>query len=119
MGDVDVSLGAVIDASGHEIWQAKIASDSFEVNVLGSLEELSRLEAIREAHWDDRTCLRVGTCLRVAAFWCANDEHDATLMVGGDDEVWDIAVIIPVGVVDDLVSQAREAASRRGQVGLV
>jgi hypothetical protein len=120
MSEVDVSLEPMVDAPGGETWQAKIASDLFEVNVQASLDDLLRLAGVRGTSWNDRTCLRVGTCLDAAVFWCSNADvgHDdeVSLLVGHDEETWDVSLTIPVQAIDDLVSEARAAAGAGPEV---
>jgi hypothetical protein len=38
-------------------------------------------------------------------FWSAVDGH-AALMIGHDDETWDISIAVPFAVVDEIVRQA-------------
>jgi hypothetical protein len=103
---VDVSL----DVEERDIWVAKIGSDSFEVNVkFGSLEELLQLSSIREAGWNNRSSIKAGRSADTDVYWCV-DGDSSTLLIGHDDELWDVAINLPTAVIDDLVAQDNEAS---------
>ena len=38
-------------------------------------------------------------------FWAYSDAT-VTLMLGHDDQTWDVAVVVPVSIVDEIVRQA-------------
>lgn len=78
----------------------------WEVNVWVSVEELARLRGIREADWNERRSIRAGQSAGASVFW-ASDGGDVTLMVGPDDESWDLAVTFPVETVDAVLRAAR------------
>jgi hypothetical protein len=44
----------------------------------------------------------VGRSAGASVFW-SSDGEVATILVGQDDETWDIAVSVPVTLVEDLV----------------
>lgn len=86
----------------------KIHDDAIEVNVLGAGEQLLLLRGIRDAQWEDRGSIRVGTSAGSPVYWCSGD-GDATMMIGHDEETWDIAVTMPLAVVDDIVREVTAA----------
>ena len=94
------------DDSGHGLVSAKITDDRWELNVRAQVPDFLSLSDIRSMDWNSRRVASVGTCLGAAVFW-SSDGDTATIMVGHDDETWDLAVSIAVEVVDDLVRQVR------------
>jgi hypothetical protein len=54
------------------------------------------------------TTIAAGTCAGTPVFWTADGEV-ATILIGPDDETWDVAVPVPVEVVEQI---AAKAASR-------
>jgi len=63
--------------------------------------ELARLSAVRTANWDQRQSIRAGACLEQPVFWCVNQDPDTvTVLIGPDDEMWEIAVVIPIAAVE-------------------
>lgn len=59
-----------------------------------TVEEFRTLRGIRNADWKSRASLAVGHAAHAPVFW-ASDGSTATLMIGEDDETWDIAIVIP------------------------
>jgi hypothetical protein len=107
--DVDVAL----DGSGNDWVNATFTDDRWELNVRARASEFLTLRAIRSRVWDSRQVAKVGTSAGAGVFWCSHGEV-ATIMVGRDDETWDLAISVPVGVVDDL---ARSVEGRSRIVG--
>ena len=56
--------------------------------------------------WDSRTTTQVGECAGTLVFW-SSDGRSATIMVGHDDETWDMAFFVPVQLIEDLVRQVQ------------
>jgi hypothetical protein len=80
----------------------KIQALAWEVNVRSSADDLRKLKDIRSADWDQRRSVQVGASAEASAFWsCRGDE--VTLMIGHNDETWDVAVTFPVAIVQAIV----------------
>ena len=92
------------DASGDALVLAKFSNDGWEVNVRAPASELLALRDVRTFDWDTRRAVKIGVCAGASAFWCS-DGRTATILVGHDDEAWDIAVSVSVEVIDNLVRQ--------------
>ncbi len=80
----------------------KLQTDALEVNFRASREELLQLRGIRAASRDDRRSIRAGHSAGAPVFW-ASDGSEATLMIGHDEETWDVAVTFPLTVVEEIV----------------
>jgi hypothetical protein len=96
---MDVSFD--MDAAGA--LAVKLQADEWEVNVRASRIELTALSQIRSAEWDERRSIRAGESAGAPVFW-ASDGEDATLMIGHDDETWDIAIALSVAAVEDIAT---------------
>lgn len=82
----------------------KLQAPGWEVNVRASAGDLRKLDGIRSADWDQRRSIRVGESAEASVFWsCREDE--VTLMIGQDDETWDVAVGFPIQVVNSIVEE--------------
>jgi hypothetical protein len=106
-GDVmtaQVSVDRGLDEFDHEFVAAKFGGDSWELNVKAQATELLMLRDIRTMDWETRRSAKLGTSAGANVYWCS-DGKTATIMVGHDDETWDVAVSVPVELVDDLVRQ--------------
>jgi len=84
----------------------KLATDDWEVNVYGSVEDLSRLSEIRSANWSERRSIQAGESAGARAYWARTGDQ-AALMIGRDDETWDVWVTVPYDVIDKLVREIR------------
>lgn len=82
----------------------KIQAPAWEVNVRAAADDLAKLNDIRSADWDRRRSVQVGESADASAFWSCRGE-EVTLMIGHDDETWDVAVIFPVAIVQAIVEE--------------
>jgi hypothetical protein len=98
--DVDIALRE----AGEDVVNAKFSDDQWEINVRAQASEFLALREIRTMDWNSRRAAKVGTSAGAAVFWCSDGEA-ATIMIGHDDETWDVAISVPLGIVDDLVRQ--------------
>jgi hypothetical protein len=85
----------------------KLQTDDWEVNVHTSPEELLALSDIRSAHWGERGSIQAGKSAGAQVFWAAGEGDAANLMIGHDDETWDIGVSVPYSVIDQIVAELR------------
>lgn len=99
----DVTLGLVSASGEPELVTVKIQSSEWELNFQATPEELISLSAVRKTDWTARQSQHVGECAGSAVHWTA-DGDTVTIMVGDDDETWDVAVMVPVAVVDRIVA---------------
>jgi hypothetical protein len=84
----------------------KLATDDWEVNVYGSVEDLSRLSEIRSANWGERRSIQAGESAGARAYWASTGDR-AALMLGRDDETWDVSITVPYEVIDEVVREIR------------
>jgi hypothetical protein len=103
IGMVDVTL----QRSGDSLLMVKLQSATWEVNIRASAEDLGRLADIRDADWETRRSLRVGTSAGAPVHWAMSDDQ-AVILIGHDDETWDIAVTVPVTAVEEIASLTRQ-----------
>jgi len=81
----------------------KLQADEWEANVHASAEELLLLSNIRSTSWDARRSIQAGESAGARVYWSAGDGDHANLMVGEDDETWDVSVAVPYAVIDQVV----------------
>jgi hypothetical protein len=82
----------------------KLQTDEWEVNVYASADDLLKLREIRTADWSQRRSIQAGESAEATAFW-ANVGDAAALMIGQDDETWDISVSIAFDVIDQMLDE--------------
>ena len=105
MPHVDVDIG--LDDSGHVLVSAKLSDDRWELNVRARASEFLTLRDIGTTDWNSRRVVKVGTSAGANVFWCS-DGDAVTIMIGHDDETWDLALSVPVGLVNNLVRQVKD-----------
>ena len=104
----DVAVEVEVDGDGDEILCAKISTGVCEVNVRADRAAFLKLTDITEADWLSGRSLAVGTSAGSPVFWtCEGATVD--LLIGVDDETWDIAVRVPLDLVEELVDQVAKA----------
>jgi hypothetical protein len=89
----------------------KLQTETWELNVWAPLADLVRLRDIRDADWAARRSLAIGTCAGASVYWAMREwgtrQAEVVILIGHDDETWDIAVGIPLSTVDAIVSLAQ------------
>jgi hypothetical protein len=99
----DLSLGLASPPGEPILVAVKLQTPSWELNFRASPDELISLSTVRETDWADRRCLHVGQCAGSQVHWAA-DGDVVTVMVGDDDETWDVAVTVSLATVDKVVA---------------
>lgn len=108
-----------IDAGGAPSYAVKIGADSFEVNVLIPAAEADRLSRVRRTPWEGGA-LRIGTSAGAPAWWCAgggdidDDTTTVSILIGEDDQTWDVALQLPAEVIDDVLREIDRCRSTGG-----
>jgi hypothetical protein len=98
---VDVTLDFDVD----EGCLVKIQDAAWEVNVRSPAVDFVRLRGIRSADWNTRKCIQAGRSAGSPVWWSSRG-NAVMLLIGDDDETWDVAVTLPLAIVDDIASQA-------------
>lgn len=80
----------------------KLQTREWEVNVWGATPDFLKPKDIRAANWNERRSIRAGESADAPVFW-AIDGQDVTMLIGRDDETWDVALTIPVSAIDKIV----------------
>ncbi|MCE7010361.1 hypothetical protein LWC34_47295 [Kibdelosporangium philippinense] len=100
-------VSLAINESGDSAVAMKLATDAWELNVQASAADFMRLREIDSADWLARRALAVGRCAGVPVFWVSSGGQ-VTILVGHDDQTWDIAVTVPLATVHKIVALAEQ-----------
>lgn len=100
----DVDFAAEIEADGRVA--VKVQAVSVEVNIRLNRTDVEALSGIQSADWAKRGSILAGECAGARVFWSA-DADVASILVGTDDETWDVGVMIPTATVLDIARDAR------------
>lgn len=110
MSDAQVP-DVVVDVEIDGRYAIKISAETWEVNVRATPQDVAELSAVRGAAWSDRGSIAVGEAAGAAAFWSSEGDM-VTLLIGHDDETWDVAVSFPISILDEILeSIARDASA--------
>lgn len=101
-----VSISDHETADGSPRYGIKIQMDSAELNILIKLDEIDLFSEVVSASWDKRRSILIGECLGAPVHWCSTSE-DVSLLVGDDDETWDIAFTLPKSILQDIQQELR------------
>jgi len=86
-----------------------LTSEVFVLRINASAEDLARLDRAPTADWSRREAIAVGTTTLGQVFWCAGATPETVhVLVGIDDETWDLALVIPGATVEAIVRRAAE-----------
>jgi hypothetical protein len=100
---VDVTLDLASGRGEPVLLLVKLQSPEWELNVRATPDDLAGLRAIRDTDWAARRCLHIGESAGAGVHWSAEGET-ATIMVGHDDETWDIAVAVPTATIEAILA---------------
>ena len=102
---VDVTVEARNDADDPGL--VKLQGETWELNIWATTDELWKLAGIEKTDWAQRRTLKVGTCASAPVWW---NELDGTvyILVGDDDEAWDMCVTIPLRTIHELLGELGE-----------
>jgi hypothetical protein len=104
---VDVTLN---EAAGSAVVM-KLQTPTWELNIEAPVADFVRLHGIDDADWNERRSLAIGTSANAPVHWAISGEQ-ATILIGHDDETWDIAVTVPVTTVHEIASLAERHMSK-------
>jgi hypothetical protein len=103
VGMVDVTLN---DSAGSVVVM-KLQTETWELNIWAPIADFVRLGEINGTAWDTRRSLAIGTCADARVYWAISGGQ-AMILIGHDDETWDIAVAVPLATVHEIASLAEQ-----------
>lgn len=84
-----------------------LATPTAYLLVTATAAEVSSLADVADANWGARQSLRVGEALGHPVFWSPGERAgEVTVLVGPDDETWELSLTVPLTVVLDAARQA-------------
>ena len=86
----------------------KLQTETWEVNVWAALTDLAQLRNIRDADWTARRSMAIGTCAGASVYWAMLGEEQVSVLIGHDDETWDVGVTIPLATAYEIASLAEQ-----------
>ena len=106
--DVSVSVEADLE-EGEHFYAVKVSTPTFEINVRVPSNDVPKLAKVRTTPWENGA-LRIGESAGAPAFWSSSEGGTVSILVGHDDQTWDIAVLMPPETVDEILREISAAA---------
>lgn len=98
-----ISLNQIKDSK--EEFHLKINfKEEYEINIRLTKSEVNYIiENIKSAIWSERQSIKMGKSANTNVFWTYEAEIDKiSILIGQDDETWDIAFLLPFEVIDKM-----------------
>ena len=107
---IDISVEPGWDVASSPQLLVKLQAPGWELNIGIYPREVPALLRVGLADGNQRTTVRIGTTAGAAVFWSCRD-GELSVLVGHDDETWDIGFTLPERVLVDLISKVEVAAA--------
>ena len=88
-----------------------VSADGVSLLIRIQRSDLQVLAGIPSAWWLQRRSIAAGTALGNPVFWCRDEEAPdiAVILVGRDDETWELALHVPLHLVIGLATSGGPA----------
>ena len=99
--DVDVDYSWEGD---ERLYAVSLSTDTWLAVIHIPPMDASKLNDVASRSWDDGS-LRIGESAGAAAWWSVGDDNETVMiLIGHDDETWDISIAIPAATIPDIVA---------------
>jgi hypothetical protein len=99
---MEVNVAATAERKGRSVsYTLTLEAEVFEVNIHIPGEEAEELKLVASSRWEDGS-MQIGESAGVPVFW-STDDGMVAILIGEDDENWDIALSIPLQVMDTII----------------
>jgi hypothetical protein len=91
----------------QKFYAVSLSTDTWFVTIHIPPGEAAQLSQVTSRSWDDGA-LRIGDSAGASAFWSVNSKDDndtVVILIGHDDETWDISFAVPAAAVEEILSQ--------------
>jgi hypothetical protein len=103
--EVAVSVESALSTTRIRGFAVKLASTSFELNVWIAEGDLARRAQIPQTTWVNGA-IQIGESAGAKAFWSC-DSHVVSILIGHDDQTWDVGVSVAESTIAEILRQAR------------
>lgn len=105
---MDVSVTATKQGKGKTAsYTLTLEAEVFEVNIHLPADEAEELKLVASSRWEDGS-MQVGESAGVPVFW-STDDGMVAILIGQDDENWDIALSVPAETMDRIIEAVAKA----------
>jgi hypothetical protein len=103
----DVSVTAGPSSKGE--MSIKIQAPPFEVNIWVPCADISKFDRVLSTTWDAKS-LQIGESAGAPVHWSKDNEGWVSILIGHDDETWDIGLFVPVTTISDIIRELQQAS---------
>ncbi|MFT5353756.1 MAG: hypothetical protein ACI9KE_000956 [Polyangiales bacterium] len=93
------------------VYLVKLSSDYLELNLRFDQAKLGLFTNIESADWNRRGSIALGSCLGAPVFWSASENGRVSMVIGADDEVWDVGLEISMTTLHRIRQELAQASS--------
>jgi hypothetical protein len=105
---MDVSVTVEAERKPKQVsYLLKLQAEVFEVNIRIPQAEVEELKLVASSRWEDGS-MQIGESAGAPVFWSTEDGVVA-ILIGEDDENWDIALSVPLAVMDTIIDAIAQA----------
>src|SRR5215468_11155380 len=101
-----VDVTAEIELDGYAAVKLQ-GGDTWELNIRALPADFMKLRDIQQTAHPGGGSLAIGRCADAPVWWNELDDQ-VYILVGHDDVTWDVAVVVPLATVDDIVRAVEE-----------
>jgi hypothetical protein len=100
---MDVTVAVTAERKGSAVsYLVTLQAEVFELNIRVPEDEVAELKLVTASAWEDGS-LQIGESAGAPVFW-STDEGMVAILIGEDDENWDIALSVPPPVMDSIIA---------------
>ena len=105
---MEVNVSVAAQRKGKQVsYTLTLEAEVFEVNIHIPGDEAEELKLVASSRWEDGS-MQIGESAGVPVFW-STDEGMVAILVGADDENWDIALSVPVETMERIIKAVSNA----------
>lgn len=104
-----VDVAAASMEHGAPAITVTVRTGRLELNIWIPQDELPLLDQVEAASWNARGSLRIGRCANSPVFW-SSEAGEISILVGEDDETWDIGLTVPQLVFQEILRGIKSRA---------
>lgn len=109
MEDYSLSVEKTERDNHESSYAVKIATSLYEVNVYFSEGEIHQFKQVFSARWKERS-LCLGTSANAIVHWATDDNQTVSMLIGHDDETWDIGFTFPEHIIQEIIQECEQCA---------
>jgi hypothetical protein len=105
MLDVSIDVTSSLSRDGSPSFTVALDAPAVEICICLSMDDCKRLAQVTKTPWDNGS-IQIGESAGAKVFWSC-DSHVVNILIGDDDQTWDIGIFIPESAIEEIMRQIR------------